>query len=133
MVPQLLRWKIENQQAHHIDTLSPNKRAPSPIPDTISCTLLKYLPKSSCFSLGVLVISCLSSLPWLPLTVSLLLCTSKAATSSFPLPPSTAVFVADVLVASFVFWHKIEVQKLGKLLLDLACCGWSFAKACYYQ
>ena len=73
--------------------LAAKSRPPSERSSTKSCTLLKYLPSIIClssvlfvFPLGFVVVS-----P--PLTVSLLL--SNAATSSRPLPPKAAVFVAD--------------------------------------
>jgi hypothetical protein len=71
----------------------PKRPPPSLRSSTKSWTLLKCLPSNLCLSSVFLVFWLIFSVPSPPLTVSLRL--SNAAINSFPLPPSTAVFVAD--------------------------------------
>ena len=88
----------------HRTALTPKTPPPSPRSSTRSCTLLRNLPSSICFS-SVSRMLLLGLAPFVgpppsgPLTVSLL--RSKAAMTSFPLPPRIAVFVAEVELAIF--------------------------------
>ena len=96
MPSTLCAQMYSNIVQHPHQTAAAKGPLPSFRSSTKSATLLRYLPSIDCFSSVVLVFP--GGFVSTELKVSLLRWSANAAAISLPLPPRTAVFVADVAI-----------------------------------